>query len=313
MKVKLIDRSEAAYTKQRAGEAHRVFHNPDPLLHPFHHAHEVKRALNAAKLNRIFAKPFLSAFAHSDAVTALATNPRRLNCLLSGGADGSLWQWDLANHRCLQRFAGHSNSVKGIAVTPDGEGCVSCSMDCSIKLWKIPVAPFEEGEMVDDCPAVMEFPGTESYRCLDHHWQKQRFATGASVVQIWDHRCTRPIQKFAWGPDSIVSVKFNPVEVELLGSTGTDRSLAFYDLRSETPIRKLIMQTRCNALSWNPMEAMTCVVANEDCNLYTFDMRRMDAAKTVHKVWVDYLGRLPERGPGIRVGCDGCRLCTIWA
>ena len=283
MKVKMINRTERECTKQRAGEAHRVFRNPDPLLHPFQQATEVKRAINAAKLERIFAKPFISAFSHSDAITALAVNPRRLNCLLSGSAEGIVWQWDLANNRCLRRFVGHSGSIKGLGVTSDGEGCVSCSTDSTIKLWKISEAPFEEPE-VQECTSVMDFPGGESYRCLDHHWQKRCFATGASLVEIWDHHRSQPTQRFSWGPDSITSIKFNPVEVDLIGGTCMDRSIVLYDMRSDSPIRKVIMQTRCNALSWNPMEAMSFVVANEDCNLYTYDMRRLDAAKTVHKV-----------------------------
>lgn len=40
---------------------------------------------------------------------------------------------------------------------------------------------------------------------------------------------------------------------------------------------------RSNRLCWNPMEAFHFVVANEDHNLYTFDMRKLDAAVTVHK------------------------------
>ena len=44
------------------------------------------------------------------------------------------------------------------------------------------------------------------------------------------------------------------------------------------------MQTRCNALAWNPMEAFNFTVANEDCNLYSYDMRKLTAATCVHKV-----------------------------
>jgi hypothetical protein len=44
------------------------------------------------------------------------------------------------------------------------------------------------------------------------------------------------------------------------------------------------MQTRCNALAWNPMEAFNFCVANEDCNLYTYDMRKLKSAACVHKV-----------------------------
>lgn len=75
-------------------------------------------------------------------------------------------------------------------------------------------------------------------------------------------------------------------ESDVFASTGGDRSIALYDLRSARPIRKLIMQTRTNALAWNPMEAFNFTAASEDCNLYTYDMRKLDIAACVHKVGV---------------------------
>ena len=50
-------------------------------------------------------------------------------------------------------------------------------------------------------------------------------------------------------------VRFNPAEPDVFATAGSDRGVALYDLRSSTPIRKLVMQTRTNALAWNPMEA----------------------------------------------------------
>lgn len=52
---------------------------------------------------------------------------------------------------------------------------------------------------------------------------------------------SKPINKFSWGLDSVMSVKFNPIEKDILCSTATDRSVALYDLRGKTPVRKLIM------------------------------------------------------------------------
>ena len=43
------------------------------------------------------------------------------------------------------------------------------------------------------------------------------------------------------------------------------------------------MRMRTNAICWNPMEAFNFTCANEDHNLYTFDMRNLDKAKVVHK------------------------------
>ena len=61
-------------------------------------------------------------------------------------------------------------------------------------------------------------------------------------VDVWDHERSEPISNFSWGSDSVTSVRFNPAEPDLLASAGSDRSIALYDLRSSTPIRKIIMQ-----------------------------------------------------------------------
>ncbi len=75
-------------------------------------------------------------------------------------------------------------------------------------------------------------------------------------------------------------------ETDILATTGSDRSIALYDLRSGKAIRKLIMQTRTNSVAWNPMEAFNFVAASEDCNLYSYDMRKLGAATCVHQVLV---------------------------
>lgn len=38
-----------------------------------------------------------------------------------------------------------------------------------------------------------------------------------------------------------------------------------------------------NCIAWNPMEPMNFTAANEDTNLYTFDMRKLTSASVVHK------------------------------
>ena len=51
---------------------------------------------------------------------------------------------------------------------------------------------------------------------------------------------------------------------ELLGACGSDRSVMLYDIRGNSPIRKVILTLRSNALKWNPMEPFVFAVANED-------------------------------------------------
>ncbi len=106
MKIKAINRSEEACTRERTSDLRKVHRNLDPALHPHEKAVEYTRALNAAKLQRVFAKPFLGALPHGDGVTALARSPAHLNALVSGTADGVVRLWDVAAQRCLRRLEG---------------------------------------------------------------------------------------------------------------------------------------------------------------------------------------------------------------
>lgn len=57
--------------------------------HPFSRAREFKRAENASRLDKIFAKPFIHSFqGHSDGISALAKSPHVLNRFISGSHDG---------------------------------------------------------------------------------------------------------------------------------------------------------------------------------------------------------------------------------
>ena len=47
-------------------------------------------------------------------------------------------------------------------------------------------------------------------------------------------------------------------------------------------MRKVVMELSTNAIAWNPMEAPTFVAANEDYNLYAFDMRHLKRPTNVH-------------------------------
>ncbi|MEW5309648.1 MAG: hypothetical protein WDW38_001521 [Sanguina aurantia] len=264
MRVKVINRNEEDFTKERSQDLRKVHHNLDPTLHPFEKAHEYGRALNAAKLDRVFAKPFLAALPHDDGITCLARSPKVLNSIVSGTADGEIRIWDIPQERCLRRLMGHTAAVRGISFATDGQSCVSCSTDTTVKLWKVPYAPFESGNVQRDQQPVFEFHGKSPFRGIDHHWCRTMFAT---LIQS-------------------PPVRFNPAEPDVFATTGGDRSLALYDLRSSTPVRKLIMQTRSNAMAWNPMEAFNFTVANEDCNLYSYDMRKMSSATCVHQDFV---------------------------
>jgi WD repeat and SOF domain-containing protein 1 len=62
MKVKVINRSEEEFCRDRNQDLRKVHRNLDPALHPFEKAVEYKRAETAAKLDRYVGKSLQAIF-----------------------------------------------------------------------------------------------------------------------------------------------------------------------------------------------------------------------------------------------------------
>ena len=73
--------------------------NYDPILHQFEVPREYTRAMNATKLERVFAKPFLASLdGHRDGVNCMAKHPKSLSTVLSGACDG-----EVDNYKSVQQ------------------------------------------------------------------------------------------------------------------------------------------------------------------------------------------------------------------
>lgn len=96
--------------------------NYDPGLHPFEAEREYVRALNATKLDRVFAKPFVGNLdGHRDGVSCLSKHPSKLSRILSGAFDGEVRIWDIPHKECIRNFTAHEGIVRGVTFTCDGE------------------------------------------------------------------------------------------------------------------------------------------------------------------------------------------------
>src|SRR5687767_9072584 len=138
VKVKVLSRSESSYTRERADGVDRLSRNPDPLLHPFAKQREYTRALNSAKLTKIFAKPFITALeGHADSVLSLATSPKSLSILASGGAEGDLRVWDITNSKCMWSTRAHRGFVRSVAINCDGSLIYSCGDDFTVRSFSL--------------------------------------------------------------------------------------------------------------------------------------------------------------------------------
>ena len=70
--------------------------------HRFEQEREYQRAMNAVKLERVFAKPLLGSLdGHKDGITVLSKHNGKLSEVASASADGEIRIWDLANRYLL--------------------------------------------------------------------------------------------------------------------------------------------------------------------------------------------------------------------
>lgn len=223
------------------------------------------------------AKPFVGALSgHLDGVYCMAKDSGSLAAVLSGSADGEIRLWDLSSRRCVWKTTAHNAFVKGVCfVGRDGPASqfLSCSDDHTVKLWSS-----EASALLTTFEADCIFSG------IDCQYGEEEFITaGGDAVQLWNVSRRSPIHTFSWGTDIINHVRYNPSEKNIFASTSSDRCITIYDVRLESPLSKVCLKMKSNALCWNPMEPYYFSVANEDHNCYTFDMRFLDGATGVMK------------------------------
>ncbi|XP_043264502.1 DDB1- and CUL4-associated factor 13 [Colletes gigas] len=283
MKVKMLTRNPDEHIRETKRDIHKVPRNYDPALHPFDAAREYTRALNAVKLERVFAKPFVGCLeGHRDGVSTLCKHPFQLSTLVSGAFDGEVREWNLTHRTCERSVLAHDGIVRGIVFDVNAEHFITVGDDKTIKIWKAERPPYgEEDEPINTILSKTIITG------ISHHRRQPVFATCGEVCNLWEETRNEPIKTFKWGVDSLYDIKYNPVQSNLFAACASDRSIILYDARETGPLRKVCMKLRTNKLSWNPMEAVTFTCANEDYNLYTFDIRKMYTPVNVHKDHVE--------------------------
>jgi len=290
VKVKVISRIDAEHLPETKLDIQKQQRNLDPEAHPFEKAREYTRALNATKLDRVFAKPFICAFdGHLDTVWRLATVPTRLTTVFSGSCDGELRAWNLTSRELSWRVKAHEGFVRGISATNSGERILTCGDDKTIRIWDLnanrsksrSIAGYGKG----DYKPVAELISKNRLTELSCSWEEDShvFATAGAQVDLWSQQRSKPIHSFSWTAETIRGVEFCPVETNVLCSWSSDRTIVIYDTRVKLPTNSITMKNVANCVAWNPREAFTLTIGSADYNAYTFDIRKFNKAQKVHE------------------------------
>lgn len=297
MKVKALSRSSAQCERGNTGDLRQHHVNLNPTQHPHRQAREYTRALQSAKLERMFAKPLIGNLGngHRDAITCTATSRSSLVPFVSGSVDGEVRVWDLQSRREVREIPlAHTRQVSGVVMMREKQDFLSCGYDGRVRQWQLfpdgsSRVSSEDEDNKNQPVNTWITNNTSPIKSIDHHWNMDQFATASDDgVDIWNPSRSEPIQSYApnklgWGDDSIGVIRYNPAEHCLLAHCSNDRGIGLYDVRANSALQKTILNMRSNALEWNPMEPTNFVVANEDHNCYSFDMRKMDAPTNIHR------------------------------
>jgi len=261
-----------------------------------HHAQskEYVRALNAVKLDRHFAKPFIATmgtvggthtqndgtiirYGHREGVHALAKDTKSLNTILSASADGSMIAWSLRDQAPIWTVPkAHNAFIRSCAVM-NRSSFLSASDDGTVKLWSsTEEAPVRQWMHSGAVSAVAS--------------SNDNFASGCgSQLSLFSSVSITALHEYKWTgvghaeAETIKSIAFSPVEPTVFGACATDRSTTLYDSRQSRPLSKVILTSKSNSIKWNPLEAFYFSVANEDGKLYSFDMRSLKEASFIGK------------------------------
>jgi len=309
MKVKALTRSRASTERECIGDVRKQFRNLDPSYHPMQRSREYQRAVVGAKLERMFAAPlFGNNLEHPDAVSCSALCHQHLLPYASGCVDGTVKLWDLSTRKEMMIGTGHTRAITGLTFETSNSGSIpllySSSDDGCVRAWSMN-RPNEEEEdeggsynhktrptratTKDDKSrgSVAIWKTDSGLKSIDHHWSDSQFGTASSDgVCLWSPERSSPLQTYSrlWESDDTVHfLSFNPSETDLLGVCTMDNGVGLLDTRMGTPLQKTVLKLRSNALRFNPMEPLNFIVANEDHQVYLFDMRKLARPVRIYK------------------------------
>eukprot|EP00010_Vexillifera_abyssalis_P006944 CAMPEP_0201550302 /NCGR_PEP_ID=MMETSP0173_2-20130828/6677_1 /ASSEMBLY_ACC=CAM_ASM_000268 /TAXON_ID=218659 /ORGANISM="Vexillifera sp., Strain DIVA3 564/2" /LENGTH=423 /DNA_ID=CAMNT_0047960237 /DNA_START=235 /DNA_END=1506 /DNA_ORIENTATION=+ len=229
------------------------------------------------------------------------------NRILSCGTDKTIKCWNLDKLREGQTSSTTTTSNAAGSSASHASSLLSSSNTTSTGQTNNTVI---SGVYQCDRPAEM-WLGEHAFYTIDDQRETSQFATAsASKVDVWDYERSSPIDSYEWGYGSVIYVAFNPIQHNVLGACTSDREVVLYDTRASSGVRKVSLSMRSNQLAWNPMEAFNFSVANEDRNVYTFDMRKLSRAINIQKDHLDAVTSL-DYSPTGRELVTGSYDCTI--
>ena len=139
----------------------------------------------------------------------------------TGGIENEIKVWDLRKEEVVLKLAGHTDTVTGLSVSPDGTHLLSNAMDATLRVWDL--RPYAPGSR---CTRVLSGHTHDFEKnLLKCSWSPDGLlVTGGSAdrhVYVWEVATRNILYKLPGHEGCVNEVAFHPTE-PIVGSCSSD-------------------------------------------------------------------------------------------
>lgn len=279
MKINTISHKNTQ--KERLNDIPRSRNNKDRKYHPFAQEREYVKALNAVKIERLLAKPFVSALTyHKEGITCIAKN-HYSDIFSSASFNGQVFVWDLRTRNWVSEIQIKSTSC-GLAFGSCG---LFVGEDNTISYYG---HPYKE---------IAKRYGTNGHiNSLDFFQDLVACTTqGIEVLDI-----NKGAQKAKYGVGNTFSSSFSTKMDNILGFC-EGKSLVLADHRIGQEFLRVTVGIKSNCLQFSPRYGQIVASGNEDNSLYIHDIRYIDKPLVTFSQHVNAICSLDFNSSGTQV------------
>ena len=190
----------------------------------------------------------------------MCTDWSKAEKIASGGDDAKVKLWDTAGN-LLQTMSGHTGSVYGVKISPNGSYVVSASKDKTIKIWDA-----ANGSLVRTLTGH-----TADVKCVDISDDGTKIVSGGadSLIKIWDFNSGAQLKSFKnTGSGIVYAVDFSPNGKYIAAGTANG-DVQLWDLTFNTSV--YTMENTTTRIYPNPCADVLQVAGNHVENITVLD------------------------------------------
>ncbi|MBD2358369.1 hypothetical protein H6G41_27795 [Tolypothrix sp. FACHB-123] len=181
--------------------------------------------------------------------------------LASASGDRTVKIWNIHDGTCLQTLTGHTDWVRCVAFSPDGETLASSGADSAIKLWDV-----HQGKCLRTLTAHTGWVRSVAFSA---DGQTLASASGDRTIKIWNYHTGECLQTYTGHTNSVYSIAYSPDSKILVSGSG-DRTVKIWDCQTHTCIKTLHGHTNevCSVAFSPDGHTLVCVSLDQSVRLW---------------------------------------------